>query len=217
MNHKESSRAATHCPQPAFLTIASWPAGFIGMRRLLTSDVLGSFVIRLLKCTSKLGFAVTQAAKTHRHRENLVHHSHRLTLAGIKSTCEYPNYRQYARSEVSAFDFIRQWLIDKCAAFATLEYMLDILNDFRQKLSEVRLVAVPCPAFSMPMPWQFGRHSGWVGGWRLGRIPRIHPQKPFKLFYTFFQLDNLVFQLLYICVFVHKAIIGQKQTFTSIT
>jgi len=74
----------------------------------------------------------------------------------------------------------------------------------------VWLMPVLCPAFSTSSPWQHSGHSGRISGRRFGRVLRVHPQKPFKLLNTLFQFDNLVFQLLYICVLVHIIVIGQR-------
>ena len=102
--------------------------------------------------------------------------------------------------------------------FDTLLYFLR-----RQQLSQIRRMTVLCSAFFTPSLWQYGAHSGRVGGRRFGRVLRVHPQESFKLFDTFFQLFDvlfqfrvLLFQLLYICVLVHIIVIGQRQKFTEV-
>src|SRR3972149_5918364 len=47
MNHKKCRCGTAQCPQPAFETITSGPAGFIRMCRFLSSDMLSGFIIRL--------------------------------------------------------------------------------------------------------------------------------------------------------------------------
>jgi hypothetical protein len=266
LNHKESRRLTAQCPQPAFETITSWPAGFIRMRRFLLSNMFGNFIVRLFHYLGQLSFTITQAAKAYRHREYLIDNGQSLTLAGIDIACEYPDYRQYTRTKMSSLDLIRQGPIDKRTAIPALAYMLDIFDDLRlyaryidnlmaqrfligifeicaaarayvrfkmdillyklqrQKLSQVRLMAVSCSAFLMPMLRRFDhKHSGRIGRRRFGRILRVHTQKPFKFFDAFFHFVNTLlqlcvffFQLLNIRIFVHKVIIGQRQLLTKL-
>ncbi len=85
-----------------------------------------------------------------------------------------------------------------------------------KQLPQMRLVAFFRTTFFTPMFRLCNGNSRWIGRRWLGRILRIHSQKPFKLFDTLFQLRVFLFQLLYIFVFVHRVFIGQKQNFTSI-
>jgi hypothetical protein len=131
VNHKNGCTGATQGPQPSALSIASTPAGFIRMRHILTSDVLAGFIVWLFQCLGQLRLTITQPPKTHRHTEYLVYHRQRLTLARIEHTGQNRHQSQYARAKVSAFDFIRQKLVDKLSTcFATI-YFLDVFDDFR--------------------------------------------------------------------------------------
>ncbi len=265
MNHKNRRCGTTESPQPTFLLIAAPPAGFIGMGYILFSDMFGCFMIGLFQYIGQLCLAITQAAKTHRYREYLVHHRQRLTLAYVEPAGQDCYHSQYAGAEVLASDVIGQRSVNECSAIFASRNVLNIFNDMRQyfqyinnlmalwvfvgffqvcaaasayfwlemkmffyqllrqKFSQMRLVALSCSAFFTPTFRRNDGYSGWIRRWRLGRILRIHPQKPFKFFDTlfqhcdmFFQCRIFRFQLLYIRVFVHEIIIGQKQRFTKI-
>jgi len=265
MNHKKCRCVTTKNPQPTLLPITSWPTGFISMAYILFSGTFSSFIVRLLKYIGQLGLAITQAAKTHRYREYLVHHCQCFTLARVEPAGQNCYQGQYAGTEVLTPDIIGQRSVnERSAVFASID-VLDILDDFgldgwninnlmtqwffvgffqvraaacahfglemkmffykllRQKLSHVRFMTFSCSAFFASTLRQYDGHSGRIRRWRLRRILRIYSQKPFKFLDTLFQHCDMFFQccvfrfqLLYICVFVHKTIIGQRHVFTKV-
>lgn len=131
LNHEDRGAGTAQYPQPTFKSIASRPAGFIGMSGWLCLDIVCRFLIRLFQCLGQLSFTLTQAAKAHRNGKDLVHHRQRLALAGVDIPGQYANNRQYTRTKVLTLDVIRQRMIDKFAAFAALVYRLDIFDDLR--------------------------------------------------------------------------------------
>ena len=93
----------------------------------------------------------------------------------------------------------------------------------RQQLPQMRLVSFFCATFFTPKLRLYNGNSWRIRRRRFGGVAGIHSRKPLKLFDTFFQrfdaffqFSVFLFQLLYLCVFVHGIIIGQKQRFTSI-
>jgi hypothetical protein len=73
-----------------------------------------------------------------------------------------------------------------CANFGFQRNML-FYKRLRQKFSQVRRMAIPCPTFFTPTLRQYDRYSGQVRGWRFGRILRVHAQTPLKFFDPLFQ------------------------------
>src|SRR4030042_6139615 len=131
MNHKKRRCCTTESPQPAFLPITSGPAGFLSMTYILSSDILGSFIIWLLKYIGQLCLTIAQAPKAHRYREHLIEYRQRLAFTGIEKACQHANHRQCARTKMFTLKLIRQRLIDKLSAIFASIYMLNILCNFR--------------------------------------------------------------------------------------
>jgi hypothetical protein len=131
--------------------------------------------------------------------------------------CDLRLYGRYINNLMTQRFFAGFFKICAAAsAYFWFEMKMFFYQLLRQKLSQVRFMTFSCSTFFTPTLRQYDGHSGRIRRWRFGGIPGVHPQKPFKLFDTLFQLNNFVFQLLYICVFVHKTVIGQRQRFAKV-
>jgi len=130
LNHKDRRPATAQGPQPASLAIASTPAGLVGIADRLLSDVRDRFLVRRFQCLRQLSLAVAQTPQAHRNRKDLVDHRQGLALAGVEHPGQNRHQRQDARTEVVAFDLVRQRLIDPRATGPAAIDRLNILNDF---------------------------------------------------------------------------------------
>ena len=101
------------------------------MRYILCSDLLNCFIIRLLEGIGQLGLAVAQPTQAHGNREYLIYHRQCLTLAGVEHTGKNRHQGQYAGTKISAFDLVRQRLVDKLSTVFATKYMLNTLSNLR--------------------------------------------------------------------------------------
>ncbi len=131
LDHKNRSAGAAQGPQPALKAIASRPAGFIGMGRLLHLDMVRYLLIRTFQRLGQLGFTMTQAAQAHWHGKDLVHHRQGFALAGIQHPGQYADDGQHAGTEMLTFDRIGQGTVYIGSAVPALKYVLDIFHDLR--------------------------------------------------------------------------------------